>query len=93
MQLITKGLRDVLEYVGKKFSRDIAEEGVERVSVRMTRLAAKHGDELVSKAFRRVGPRAGRLVEEAGDQGGVALGLLARHGEEAIPLIGRATAP
>jgi hypothetical protein len=90
--VMTKGLRDVLEYVGKKFSRDIAEEGVERVSVRMTRLAAKHGDELVSKAFTRVGPRAGRLVEEAGDQGGVVLGLLARHGEEAIPLIGRSTA-
>jgi hypothetical protein len=89
---MTKGLREVLEYVGKKFGRDVAEEGVERVSVRMTRLAAKHGDEVVSKAFRRVGPRAGRIVEEAGDQGGLALRLLARHGDEAIPLVGRAGA-
>ena len=90
--VMTKGLREALEYVGKKFGREVAEEGAERVSVRLTRLAAKHGDEIVAKAFRKVGPRAGQLVEEAGDQGGIALGLLARHGEEAIPLIGRSTA-
>lgn len=89
---MTKGLREALQYIGKKFGREVAEEGAERVSVRLTRLAAKHGDELVARAFRRVGPRAGRLVEEAGDQGGIALGLLARHGEAAIPLIGRSTA-
>ena len=70
----------------------MAEEGAERVTVRLTRLAAKHGDEVVAKAFRRVGPRAGRLVEEAGEHEGVALGLLARHGEQAISLIGRPTA-
>jgi hypothetical protein len=89
---LSKGLREALEYVGKKFGREVAEEGAERVSVRLTRLAARHGDEVVAKAFRKVGPRAGRLVEEAGEQEGVALGLLARHGEEAISLIGRPTA-
>jgi hypothetical protein len=89
---LTKGLREALEYVGKKFGREVAEEGAERVTVRLTRLAAKHGDEVVSKAFRRVGPRAGRIVEQAGDQSGVALRLLARHGDEAIPLVGRASA-
>jgi hypothetical protein len=89
---LTKGLREALEYVGKKFGREVAEEGAERVSVKLTRLAAKHGDEVVSKAFRRVGPRAGRLVEQAGDQGGLALSLLARHGEQAVPLIGKASA-
>jgi hypothetical protein len=91
-QLITKGLRETLEIVGRKFGREVAEEGAERVTVRMTRLATKHGEEVVSEAFRKIGPRAGRLVEEAGEQGGVVLGLLARHGEEAIPLIGSSTA-
>ncbi len=70
---MTQGLREALEYVGKKFGREVAEEGAERVSVRMTRLAAQHGDEVVANAIRRVGPRVGQLVEEAGDQGGIAL--------------------
>jgi hypothetical protein len=90
--VMTKAVREALEYVGKKFTRQVAEEGGERVAVRLTRLAAKHGDEVVANAFRKVGPRAGRLVEEAGDQGGIALGLLAKHGEEAIPLIARSSA-
>jgi hypothetical protein len=89
---MTKGLREAMTYVGKKFGREVAEEGAERVSVQLTRLAARHGEEVVSKAFRKVGPRAGRLVEQAGDQGGIAIRLLAKHGDEAIPLIGRSTA-
>jgi len=90
--VMTKGLRELMQYAGKKFGRQVAEEGAERVSGRLMRLAGKHGEELVARAFRKVGPRAGRLVEEAGDQGGLALRLLARHGEEAIPVIGKATA-
>jgi hypothetical protein len=89
---MTKGVRELMEYVGKKFGREVAEEGTERVTGRLMRLAGKHGEEIVGKAFRKVGPRAGRIVEEAGDEGGLALRLLARHGEEAIPLIGRSTA-
>jgi hypothetical protein len=90
--VMSKVLREAMEVIGKKFGRQVAEEGAERVGVRLTRLAAQHGDEVVATAFRKVGPRAGRLVEEAGDRGGLALGLLARHGEEAIPLIARSTA-
>lgn len=90
--VMTKALREAFEYGAKRFGRQVAEEGGERVAVRLTRLAAKHGDEVVAKAFRKVGPRAGRLVEEAGDQGGIALGLLAKHGEAAIPLIARPSA-
>jgi hypothetical protein len=89
---MTKALREAMTYVGKKFGKEVAEEGAERVSIRLTRLATKHGEELVSKAFRKVGPRAGRLVEQAGDQGGMAVRLLAKHGDAAIPLIGRSTA-
>lgn len=89
---MTRGVRELMQYVGRKFGHQVAEEGAERVSGRLLRLAGKHGEELVAKDFRRVGPRAGRLVEEAGDHGGLALRLLARHGEEAIPVIGKATA-
>jgi hypothetical protein len=89
---MAKVLREALEYVGKKFGRDVAKEGAEQVTTRLTRLAARHGDAIVAKAFRKVGPRVGRLVEEAGERGELALRLLARHGDAAIPLIGRSTA-
>jgi hypothetical protein len=90
--VMSKALRETFEFMGRKFGRQVLEEGAERVSVRMTRLASQHGEELVGTAFRKVGPRAGRLVEEAGDRGGLALRLLARRGEEAIPLIARPSA-
>ena len=87
-----KALREALEFAGRKFGKEVAEEGAERLSVRMTRLAAQHGDDLVATALKRVGPRAGRVVEEAGEHGGLALKLLARHGDDVLPVVGKATA-
>lgn len=87
-----KALREALEYAGRKFTKEVAEEGAERLSVRMTQLAAKHGDDLVAAALRRVGPRAGRVAEQAGEHGKLALKLLAKHGDDALPLVGKATA-
>lgn len=88
----SKVLQEALEFIGKKFSKEVVEEGAEQVSRRMAQLAAKHGDDLVAAAFKRVGPRAGRVVGEAGEHSGVALRLLARHGDDALPLVGRASA-
>jgi len=83
----TKAIQEAFEFVSKKFGKEMAEEGVENVSSRMMRLAATHGDEVVAKAFKRVGPRAGKIVGEAGEQGGLAVRLLAKHGDEALPLV------
>jgi hypothetical protein len=83
----SKAVQEAFEYVSKKFGREVAEEGVEQLSSRMMRLASRHGDELVAAAFRKVGPRAGKLASEAGEHGGLALKLLSKHGDDAVSLV------
>lgn len=82
-------LREAVEFTVRKFGKEVAEEGVEKLSKKMAGLAAKHGDEVVSAAFTKIGPRAGKLVSEAGEQADVALRMLARHGDEGIALATR----
>lgn len=89
--VMSKVLQETLEYAGKKFAREIAEEGIEKLSSKVTRLAARHGDDLVSAAIRKVGPRASHVVSETMEHGDVALRLLARHGDDALPLVAKAT--
>src|SRR5581483_3039437 len=90
--VMTKTMREAIEFAAKKFGREVAEEGAERLAGKMTRLAAKYGDDVVSTALRKVGPRAGKIATEAGEQGGLALRLLAKHGDDAIPVVTRAAA-
>ncbi|MBC7819949.1 MAG: hypothetical protein IAG10_23955 [Planctomycetaceae bacterium] len=88
----SKVVKEAFEFTTKRFGKEVAEEGVERLSTRMTQLAAKHGDEVVSAAFRKIGPRAGRIASEAGEQADIALRLLAQHGDEAVTVASRASA-
>ena len=87
----SKAIREAMEFAGKKFGREVAEEGAERLASKMMQLAAKHGDDVVVAAFKKVGPRAGRIAGEAGEHGGVALRLLAQHGNDALPIVAKAT--
>jgi hypothetical protein len=72
----------------KKFARETGEETVESLTGKIAKLAAQHGDEAV-EAVRRVGPRAFRLAEEAGEQGAKAVRLMARVGDEAAWVVSR----
>ena len=85
----SKVVQEAMEYTARKFGKEVAEEGVERVSSRMAGLAAKHGDELVSAAFRKAGPQAGRLASAAGTNGDVVLRTLARHGTDGAAALSR----
>lgn len=89
--VVSKAIQEAVEFTTRKFSKEVAEEGVERLATKMSALAAKHSDEVVAQAFKRVGPRAGKLVTEAGEHGDDVLRLLARHGDAAIPLATRKT--
>lgn len=84
-------IQEAVEFTARKFSREVAEEGVERLAAKMSALAARHSEDVVVQAFKRVGPRAGKLVSEAGEHGDDLLRLLARHGDAAIPLATRKT--
>ncbi len=79
----TQAAREAAEFVLKKFGKEAGEEGVEKLSIRLESLAAKHGDEALN-AVRKVGPRALRAVEEAGEQGPAVARLLAREGDRAL---------
>ena len=80
--------REVAEYVVKKFGKEAGEEGVELLAKKIETLAVRHGDE-VFEAVRKVGPRAIRYAEEAGENGPRAIGLMARFGDDAVWVRGR----
>jgi hypothetical protein len=82
----SKAARETAEYVIKKFSRDVGEQGVETLAVRIEKLAAAHGDDAI-QAVRKVGPKALQLADDAGQQGALAVRLLARHGDEAAQYV------
>ncbi len=87
----SKAIQEALEFTTKKFSKEVAAEGVERLASKMSTLALKHSDDLVAQAVKRCGPRTVQLVETAGVHGDDMLRLLARHGDAAIPLATRKT--
>lgn len=88
--IISKGIREAVEFASRKFGKEVAEEGTERLAGKMMQLAARHGDDVVAAALKKVGPRAGKIAAEAGEHGGVALRLLAKNGDAALPLVTRA---
>ncbi|MFO0946447.1 MAG: hypothetical protein U1D30_10935 [Planctomycetota bacterium] len=81
----SKVIQEAIEFTGKKFGKEAAEEGIETLASKMTSLAAKHGDEVVATAFKRVGPAAAHVLLKQASSG-VAVRLLAKHGDEALSL-------
>lgn len=87
--VVSKGIHEALEYAGRKFGKEVAAEGSERLASKMMQLAARQGDDVVAAALKKVGPRAGKIAAEAGEHSGVALRLLGRYGANAVPLVMR----
>lgn len=82
----SKLLQETIEFATRKFAKEVAKEGLGTFTSKITKLAAKYGDNVVAAAFKKVGPRAGQVAIEAGEHGGTALRLLAKHGDEALAL-------
>lgn len=82
----TKAAREAADYVLRKFGKEAAEEGAEKLAVRIESLAAKYGDDAV-RAARKGGPRALQAIEKSGNYGSQAAELLARHGDEALWIV------
>ena len=80
-------VREVMETMVRRFGKEAAKEGTEALTKRLERLVAQHGP-CVMEAARGTGPRALRLIEDAGEHGTVAARLLASHGEKAVALAG-----
>jgi hypothetical protein len=73
--------KEAAEYVMQRFGRQVAKEGVGSLAGKIESYAARHGDGFYA-AVRRVGPRAFRLVEEAGEHSPQVVGVLSRFGED-----------
>lgn len=85
----TKAIREAAELLIRRGGKEVAEETVETLASKMTGLAARHGDDVVAAAFRKVGPQAARVASEAGEHSGTALRLLGKHGDDALRLASR----
>ncbi len=79
-------VREAAEYIMERFGREAAEETVESVASKLTRLCARYGDEAIIAA-KKVGPRAFKLVEEVGEEGPHAIKLMVKYGDEAVWVI------
>jgi hypothetical protein len=86
----TAVIRELTEFVSKKFGKEVAEEGSEVVSRGIERAVAAGGDDAV-KAIRTLGPRAIQLIDSAGDEAVQASRLLAQFGDEAVWVVGNAS--
>jgi hypothetical protein len=87
-------IREGAEYVLRKFGKEVTQElgqGAEQVLARkMQDLATQYGEREAMAAVERVGPRAFRLIEEAGeDAAPQAVKLMARVGDDAVWVVGR----
>lgn len=78
--------KEVVEQLAKKFSKEVSEEGVEKLTARVQSVLARTGDEGI-EAIEKVGPRAVNLLESSGDEIAAAAKLLAKHGDEAIEVL------
>jgi hypothetical protein len=75
--------RELVEQLSRKFAKEVADEGADKLTSRVTSVLAKVGDE-GSEAISKVGPRAVRLIEEAGEDSVKTARLLAKYGDEAV---------
>ena len=80
--------RELVEFVTRRFSKEVAEEGSEVLTRKVESLLVKYGDE-VAEAVRKVGPRSIQLLDEAAAEGAQqSARLLAKHGDDAIWVVG-----
>ncbi len=80
--------RELVEFVTRRFSKEVAEEGSDVLTRKVESLLVKYGDE-VAEAVRRVGPRSIKLLDDAAAEGAQqSARLLAKHGDDAIWVVG-----
>ena len=83
--------RELVEFISRRFSKEVAEEGSEVLTRKVESLLVKYGDD-VSEAVRKVGPRSIQLLDDAAAEGvQQSARLLAKHGDDAIWVVGNPT--
>ncbi|WP_044148304.1 hypothetical protein [Singulisphaera acidiphila] len=81
--LPSKVVQETAEFLMKKFGREAAEEGAERLAGKVASAVARHGDDVIL-AVRKAGPKALSLADEAGENAPQVLRFLSRHGDDGV---------
>ncbi len=84
----TKAAKEAAEYVTRKFGKEAADQSVGTLTRKIEVLAVKNGDEAII-AVKRVGPRTFQIVEDAGENAGQAIKLMARKGDDALWVVAK----
>jgi hypothetical protein len=82
----SKAAGELAELIMKKFGKEVAEEGVEKLTGRLLSAAARHGDDVLV-AVRKIGPKAINLADDAGENAPRVLRLLSSHGDDAARVL------
>jgi hypothetical protein len=83
-----KAVQEATEFLMKRFGKEVAGEGAQRLASRIASAAARHGDDVLG-AVRKVGPSALRMVDQAGERAPQVMRLLSRYGDDAARVLSR----
>lgn len=78
--------KEVAEQLIRRFSKEVADEGVEKLTSRLQAVVLSAGDDAL-KVIEKSGPRALRVLENSGADAAVSLRLLSKYGDEAIGVL------
>jgi hypothetical protein len=78
--------RELVEFVSRRFAKEVAEEGTEVLTRKVETLLVKYGDD-AAEAIRKVGPRSVQLIDNAASEGAQSAAWLAKYGDNAISLV------
>lgn len=86
----SKAAKEAAEFVLRKFGKEAEEQGLQTLTRKIESLGLKYGDDAVT-AVKKVGPRAFRYIDEAGESGLESVKLLARYGDDAVWVVSKPT--
>jgi hypothetical protein len=84
----SKAAKEAAEFVLRKFGKEAEEQGLQTLTRKIEALGLKYGDDAVT-AVKKVGPRAFRYIDEAGEGGLQSVKLLARYGDDAVWVVSK----
>lgn len=74
---------EVMEFLTRRFSKEVADEGSEILARKVEAYMVQYGDDGL-EALRKIGPRAIQIMEQSTNEGALAARLLAKYGDNAI---------
>ena len=76
-------VRETAEHLLRRFGVELGEETLETLSAKIGRYGSKYGDDAV-EAIQTVGPKAFKLIDDAGENAPAVVQLLKRHGNAGV---------